>query len=285
RAARLGHAADLYQRGVDPESGAVTLRYFFPAAAAARDAEAIARLADELGVPVSVWPRPHQGQLADAALAALPPGLTPERGPAFHLDEGRVELRCTGEADPQAVAAAEAAFLARTGLRLTIRAPGLVTAQLAGSGAAGRGEGFAPPQGARPAELNFVLNTARAWFGPETGCYKASADQAALVVTLRFHFPAAAARLHAAQLAELAAFIGWTVRLWPQPHQEALMRAAREALPPGVAALGAAAIQSASREVVVKAQGACAAAALEAAAAAFAERTGWRLTVNGATLL
>ncbi len=279
----LGHATDLYQRSVDPETGAVTLRYFFPVVAERRDAAAIAQIAAEIGAPVNVWPRPHQGQLGEAALAVVPPGLTPERGPAFYLDEGRVELRCAGEADPGAVAAAEEAFLAKTGLRLTIRAPGLGSTS-GEAGGAGEGVSFAPPTGARPSELNFALNTARSWFGPETGCYKASADQAALVVTLRFHFPAAAARLYAAQLAELAAFIGWTVRLWPQPHQEALMRAAREALPPSLTVLGTPAIQSAAREVVVRVHGTCTSDELEAAAAAFAERTGWRLTVTGATL-
>ena len=272
----LGQAPDLYQRSVDPDSGAVTLRYFFPAIAAARDAAAIARIAAEAGVEVQVWPQPHQGQVAAAALAALPAGLTAERAPAIYLAEGRVELRCAGDADPRAIAAAEAAFQAQTGLHLRIRAPGLSEPPPAPA----EGESFAPPPGTPPGELNFVLNTARAWFGPESGCYKASADQASLVVTLRFHFPEAARARYAAQLAELAAYIGWTVRLWPQPHQAALMQAAREALPPGLTPLGAPAIQAASREVVVKVQGAAPAEAIAAAARAFAERTGWKLTLR-----
>lgn len=272
----LGHAPDLYQRSVAPDSGTVTLRYFFPAIAAVRDAAAIAQIAAEAGVEVQVWPQPHQGQLAAAALAALPAGLAAERAPAIYAVEGRVELRCSGEADPEAVRAAEAAFQAQTGLRLLIRAPGLSEPRTA----AAEGERFAPPPGARPSELNFALNTARSWFGPERGCYKASADQASLVVTLRFHFPAAARARYAEQLAELAAYIGWTVQLWPQPHQEALMQAAREALPPGLASLGAPAIQAASHEVVVKVQGAAPAEAIAAAAQAFAERTGWTLTLR-----
>lgn len=277
----LGRAPDLYQRSVDPASGAVTLRYFFPAVAAERDAAAIAALAAAIGAPVSVWPQPHQGQLGEAAMAALPPGLTPERGPAFHLDRGLVELRCAGEADPAAVAAAEAQFAAQTGLRLQIRLPGVEPRGGEGAGAPAEGAGFTPPPGAAPSELNFALNTARAWFGPETGCYKASADQGALTVTLRFHFPVAAARLHADQLAELAAYIGWTVRLWPQPHQEALMRAAREAVPAGLTVLGAPALHSATQEVVVKVQGELAPGEGDEAGARFAERTGWRLRLSG----
>lgn len=273
----LGAAPDLYHRGVDPQTGAVTLRYFFPAVAAVRDAAAIEQIAAEAGVPVSVWPQPHQGQLAAAALELLPVGLSAERAPAIYLDEGRVELRCAGAADPAAVAAAEQEFAARTGLRLSIRAPGLAPAE---KGREDGLEGFAPPPDARPSELNFALNTARAWFGPESGCYKASADQAALVVTLRFHFPEVARRRYAEQLAELAAFIGWTVRLYPQPHQEALMRAAREALPASLSPVGSPALQSAAREVAVRVQGQAEPAELEAAAAAFAERTGWRLTIR-----
>ncbi|MBX0330222.1 hypothetical protein K2Z83_21365, partial [Oscillochloris sp. ZM17-4] len=272
----LGDAPDLYQRGVDPESGAVTLRYFFPPVAAARDAEAIARIAEEIGAPVTVWPQPHQGQLAQAALDLLPAGLEAERAPAIFLADARVELRCAGAADPQAIAAAEAAFAAQTGWALSIRAPG---AAPAAAPAAAEEELFAPPRGARRSEVNFALSTARTWFDADTGCYKASADQDAGVVTLRFHFPEVARARHGAQLAELAAFVGWAIKIWPQPHQEALMRAAREALPPGLRASGAPAIQGAAREVSLKAQGSAAAEDLEAAARAFAERTGWALRV------
>lgn len=276
----LGDAPDLYQRGVDPDSGAVTLRYFFPAAAAARDAQAIAAIGAEIGAPVTVWPQPHQGQLAQAALDALPAGLSAERAPAIYLEAGRVELRCAGAAAPAEVAAAEAAFAARTGLRLRILAPGLVAEAAAPAPAGDDLASFAPPPGARRSELNFALNTARAWFGPESGCYKASADQASGVVTLRFHFPAVAGERHAAQLAELAAFVGWTVQLWPQPHQEALAQAARAALPEGLSLVGAPALHGAAREVAVRVQGAASPEARAAAEAAFAARTGWRLTIQ-----
>jgi uncharacterized protein len=204
-------------------------------------------------------------------------GLSAERAPALYLETARVELRCAGSADPQAVTAAEAAFAARTGWQLSIRAPGLERETQAATPAE---DSFAPPPGAHPSELNFALSTARAWFGAESSCYKASADQAALTVTLRFHFPDAARALHAAQLAELAAYIGWTVRLWPQPHQEALMRAAREALPAGLSAVGAPALRAASREVELRVQGEASPEELEEAAAAFAARTGWRLSVR-----
>lgn len=273
----LAHARDLYQRSVDPATGAVTLRYFFPRVAAERDAAPIARIAAALGVPVSVWPQPHQGQLAAAALAALPAGLRAERAPAIFHDEGRVELRCAGAAEPDAITAAAAAFAAQTGLALTIRTPDLPGA----APARPAGELFEPPAATLRAEVNYALDTARAWFGPDTGCYKVSADQAAGLVTLRFTFPDVARTNYRAGLAGLAEHTGWSVRVWPQPHQESLMQAARQALPPGLVALGAPALQSASREVVLKVQGSAAAADLAASADAFAAQTGWRLVLRG----
>jgi hypothetical protein len=275
----LGDAPDLYQRSIDPDSGAVTLRYFFPLVAAARDAEAIALIAAAISAPVTVWPQPHQGQLAAAATESLPAGLSAERAPAIFLDTSRVELRCTGHASRPEIAAAEAAFAARTGWGLSIRAPGAEPAAPAAP-EGGEPDIIAPRRGARRSELNFALTTARAWFGPETGCYKASADQDSSVVTLRFHFPEIARAQHAAQLVELADFIGWSLTIWPQPHQEALMRAAREALPPSLRASGAPAIQSAAREVALRAQGAAAPEQIAAAEAAFATKTGWTLRVT-----
>lgn len=274
---QLATAPDLYQRGVDPESGAVTLRYFFPSVAATRDATIHARLAEELGVPVHVWPHPHQGQLADAALALLPPGLSAERAPALYLDALRVEVRCTGTADPQQIAAAEATFAERTGWQLHIRAPGLISSASTHATTTAEADLFAPPPGTHPSELNFALSTTRSWFDAASGCYKAGAEQATLTITLRFYFPDRAREQHAAQIAELAAYIGWNIRIWPQPHQEALMRAAREALPPELSAIGTPAIQATARTVELRTQGDGTAEAFEHAANMFLERTGWRL--------
>ncbi|NTV64197.1 MAG: hypothetical protein HGA65_11760, partial [Oscillochloris sp.] len=136
---------------------------------------------------------------------------------------------------------------------------------------------FEPTAGTPRSEVNFALSTARSWFGTETSCYKASADQGAGVVTLRFHFPEVARERYREQLAELADFIGWAVRIWPQPHQEALMRAAREVLPPGLQPSGTPAIQSAAHEVVLRVQGEANEAERAAATRDFAERTGWSL--------
>ncbi len=275
----LGNAPDLYQRSIDPDTGAVALRYFFPLVAAARDAEAIRLIAEEIHAPVTVWPQSHQGQLAAAAQEILPTGLIAERAPAIFLDTGRVELRCTGHASRPEVAAAEAAFVAKTGWGLSIRAPGVESAVPVAAPEVEDSDIIAPRRGVRRSELNFALTTARTWFGPETGCYKASADQATCIVTLRFHFPEIAKAQHGTQLAELANFIGWSVTIWPQPHQEALMRVAREALPPSLRPSGAPAIQSVTREVALRAQGSATPEEIAAAEAAFTAKTGWSLRI------
>ncbi|MFN8568828.1 MAG: hypothetical protein U0Z44_15235 [Kouleothrix sp.] len=47
-------------------------------------------------------------------------------------------------------------------------------------------------------------------------------------MTLRFTFPDVARTNYRAGLAGLAEHTGWSVRVWPQPHQESLMQAARQ---------------------------------------------------------
>ncbi len=274
--AYLSHVPDLYQRGVDPESGAVTLRYFFPAVAQVRDAEAIAQLAAAINAPVTVWPHPHQGQIVAVALDLLPAGLQPERTPALYLHESRIEVRCKGHADAHQITAAEATFAERTGWRLTIRTPKSPPPPAVASDSDAC---YAPSPNAKRCELNFALNTARTWFGAEYGCYRASADQKSGVVTLRFNFPEVARQRYTEQLSALAEEIGWTIQIWPQPHQQALIDAAQAVLPPGVEAQGSPALQLATREATVRVKGAMSPEAIETATRQFNAQTGWVLRV------
>ena len=109
-------APDLYHRGVDPKSGAVTLKFHLPAAARERYADALARIAAETGVEVTVDPQPHQGALADPALSVLPPGLQPTRSPAIHHGEQVVRVQCQGEpVEAAAIEAAAQQFHTQTG--------------------------------------------------------------------------------------------------------------------------------------------------------------------------
>ena len=71
-ARHLGTAPDLYHRGVDPNTGTVTLKFHFPAVARERYAEDLAQIRAETGVAVQVDSNPHQGMLAESALSVLP---------------------------------------------------------------------------------------------------------------------------------------------------------------------------------------------------------------------
>jgi hypothetical protein len=268
----LAHADDLYRRGVDAATGAVTLGFYFPDVAGRRYAEQIAAIGQEAGVEVTVAPQPHQGMLAEAALAALPEGLTASRAPSILLDEHVVRVRCDGSAEQVAIAAAQRTFEQQTGWRLELA----LTAQPAAAALAATADGAT-----ERLKMNLATWAAQELFGPETGCYKIGADQQAGILILRFEFPDVARARYAGQIAELAHSTGWQVQIHPQPHQGALEAAARAALPEGLTLVGAPSLASATREVTLRCRGEADPAAIEAARAAFEERTGWSLIVRG----
>jgi uncharacterized protein len=268
----LSQAPDLYRRSVDAETGAVTLGFYFPDIAAQRYAEALSAIAEETGVSVAVAPQPHQGMLAEAALAAIPEGVTPTRSPSILLDERAVRVRCDGTASADALQEARQRFQEQTGwrLELALTAPPEPTAPP-----------VVPGRAAERLKLNLAMWAAQELFGPETGCYKIGADQHAGVLTLRFEFPDVAGERYASQIAELAKGTGWQVQVHPQAHQGALGEAARRALAAaGLTPIGAPSFAVATREVVVRCQGEAAAAEVAAAQDAFAEQTGWRLVIR-----
>src|SRR6185436_20121102 len=104
------------------------------------------------------------------------------------------------------------------------------------------------------------------------------------VLTLRFHFPTVAQTTYAGQLRALAARIGWTVQLWPQVHQQALMAAAGQALPAGLRAMATPSIHAERQAVEGRVQGTIEAEELAAAVSHFAAETGWQLQLVGMTL-
>jgi uncharacterized protein len=269
----LAHAKDLYRRSIDAETGAVTLGFYFPDLAGRRYAAAIAAIAEAAGVSVTIAPQPHQSMLADAALAALPAGLTATRAPSILLDQHAVRIRCDGTATQASIREAQARFTEQTGwqLELALTSPPDQPAE-------------APPEAAGDVterlKMNLATWSAQELFGPATGCYKIGADQQAGILILRFEFPDVARARYAAQIAALARSTGWQVQVYPQPHQGALDAAARAALPPGLTLLGAPSLAAPDRAVTLRCRGAADPAALDAAQAAFAELTGWRLVVR-----
>jgi len=267
----LAHAEDLYRRGVDAETGAITLGFYFPDVAGRRYADALAAIVEEAGVSVTIAPQPHQGMLADAALAALPAGLTATRAPSILFDERAVRIRCDGSADQETIDRAQARFQVQTGwqleLALTIQ-PELTPPAESPAGVTER------------LKMNLATWSAQELFGPATGCYKIGADQQSGILILRFEFPDVARTRYADQIAELARGTGWQVQVHPQPHQGALDAAARAALPQGLTLIGAPSLAAPTREVTMRCRGQADPAAVEAARAAFMELTGWSLVIR-----
>jgi hypothetical protein len=287
----LNQAPDLYRRSVDAETGAVTLGFYFPDIATQHYAETIALIAEEAGVSVAVSPQPHQGMLAEAALAALPDGLTASRAPSILLDQRIVRVRCEGQVSQAAIRASQERFLARTGwhIDLTLLAPLAISVADSATPRADPTDATAstpnliegrPGEEVEPLRYDLALWVAREQFGRETGCYRISADQQAAILTLRFEFPNVASMRYAARIAELAAGTGWRVQIHPQAHQGALGDAARHALPDGLSLVGALSFTSATREVLVRCRGTADADAIAAAQERFAELTGWRLVLR-----
>jgi Cft2 family RNA processing exonuclease len=273
----LAHAEDLYRRGVDAETGAVTLGFYFPDLAGKRYADALAAIAQEAGVSVTIAPQPHQGVLADTALAVLPEGLASTRAPSILLDQRAVRIRCDGTTSQEAIRQAQARFEEQTGwqleLALTIQPDQSDQPELAL-------QAESPAGVTERLKMNLATWSAQEVFGPETGCYKIGADQQAGVLILRFEFPDVARTRYAGQIAELARATGWQVQVHPQPHQGALDAAARAALPEGLTLIGAPSLAAPTREVTLRCRGEADPAAVAAAQAAFAELTGWSLVIR-----
>ena len=267
----LGSAPELYRRSIDATSGAITLAFFFPDVARNRYADAIAAIGEAAGVPVTLASEPHQGALADAALAALPNGLSAARAPSIKFALKTVQVRCEGQAEPSAIKGAEQAFESQTGWRLEIisAAPVSQAVEIA----------VVRADDAAPVPQNSALDTARELFPSYLGCYKISVDAPSTTLTLRFHFPDTAALLYDQRIQQLARATGWAVKLHPQVHQDELIRAVAQALPDGAALHGRPSLDQERRAVLARYTGAMSPEQMVEAQAAFTERTGWSLAL------
>jgi hypothetical protein len=116
----IGRPDDLYRRSINPESGEVTLAFYFPPVARDRYADAVAKAAAEAGVPINISPQAHQGALGDVAREVLPDNLIIARV-AIHADIETVRVRASGTADEAAIMAAQEQFNERTGWTLEVQ--------------------------------------------------------------------------------------------------------------------------------------------------------------------
>ncbi len=258
---------DLYKRGTDPVTGAITLYFTFPDVAEQRYGDRIEALKRETGVPVTVYPHAHQQQLMARARAALPQTLRPLGTPSLFLDEHWVRVRCQGEADEEKLESAKQAFHEETGWYLDLV----------------REKGAAPPPapiaGGR-LEQNAAITLIRNAFPPDAGLYKVGVEHHTHTLTLRFYFPQIAEQRYATLCAEMEQQTGWHIAIAPSAHAGELERAARLLLRAGVRLAGSPALYQHEHRLAIRYQGMLTEEELQQAQTAFQEQTGWTLELR-----
>lgn len=286
----LGTPPDLYRRGVDPDTGVVTLGFYFPDIAGGRYAEAIAAAEEEVGVPITIAPQAHQGELAKAALHHLPPGLQARKSPSLYLDRSVVSLDCQGQASAQEIASAQSYFFEETGWHLeivgaTIASPASQdrealqqSAEVTVSEADRRGDSSRSPSAVLPKmNQHDVIQYARQLLGDLPDFSKAGVELATSTVLLRFHFPLAAQERYADLFAQLEEETGWQARLHPMTNQNALVEAVSRHIPPELRLFDTPSLRLDQQVVAAQYLGDADAEAIDEAQQYFLEETGWRL--------
>jgi hypothetical protein len=129
-------------------------------------------------------------------------------------------------------------------------------------------------------DLNTAMALARAEMRDDTGCYKISADQARGTLMVRFHFPDVARERYAERLEMLAEKTGWSVTIYPEPHQGEMEAQVRRVIPAGLDVIGAPSLYRQDHQVVVRCRGQADEQAMHAAEATFCEATGWYLVIR-----
>jgi len=281
----LGEPDDLYRRSIDPDSGAVTLSFYFPAVARERYAEAIAAAAEETGVPISIAPQAHQGELARLALQCVPDGLSVAGSVSLYPDRSLAALRCSGPASTEEIAAVQARFYEETGWSLEFDVNGNVYAPAEQHPPAQAedtsGTTFIPQtvhaQRSAPLNQHDALVIAQRLLAPLSNYAKVGADSAAYRLLPRFHFPIVAQQHYAAVFAQLESETGWQVELQQTTNQQALSELARRLLPPGLSSVGAPSLLLDQNIASVRVIGQADEEAIQQAQAQFLAETGWQL--------
>ncbi len=261
----LGAASGLYRRGIDPESGRVTLYFHFPDRAREVHADAIAALRGETGVEVALNPYPHQVELERLARELMPAGLALMKDASFLPELRAVRIKVAGEVADEALEASQAEFRRRTGWELLVEYrvdPGAtVTLDAAEDGVL---------------DQQRALQVAREVLAGK-GLYRVGANSSARHLQVRFRFPAVALAEAAQEIREVERRTGWKVGVDPHPHQQALELLAVECLPPGTRKLGSPSLRPAQREMVLRVAGLEGQADTER----FERESGWRLVLEG----
>lgn len=261
----LGGASGLYRRGIDPETGKVTLYFHFPDRACEVHADAIAAVRSGTGVEVVLNPHPHQVEMERLARQLMPAEMVVLKDPSFLPELRAVRLKVAGEADDTDVEASRTEFRQTTGWELLVER---------------RDEaGASSPV---PVPEDGVLDQQRAMqvareVLTSKGLYRVGANSSARRLLLRFRFPAVALAEAGPEIGEVERRTGWKVVVDPHPHQQALELLAVQCLPPGTRKLGSPSLRPAQREMVLRVAGLEGRADTER----FERESGWRLLLEG----
>jgi Cft2 family RNA processing exonuclease len=137
-----------------------------------------------------------------------------------------------------------------------------------------------PEEGVVFATPQEVLSRVENLLPAETGLYHKGYDIASHTLRLSFEFPDVARQRFLEQCEAAVAGTGWTYAINDKPHQGRLAEVALDCLPADAPMLRAPAIHVETKEVSVKLDALLDETAVDAAMAAFHERTGWRLRLQ-----
>lgn len=268
----LGDAQDLYRRGVDPDTGEITLAFHFPAVAREHYSAQIDALSEETGVQVNIASQPHQGELIGTARQYLPAGLTERAFPSIYHESELIQFKCQGKASSEEIEEAQRRFHEQTNWQLEL------DIQSAGKEAAGPAEGRNRSEAVL--DQHGAIHAAQSLLRGLSGYVKVGAAPGYRTLYARFHFPEKAQERYQELFAEIEARTGWQVQVQEGVHQEALAEMARRVLPQGLTPLGTPSIYHDRSAVLLQCKGAAPQEKVQEAQESFAEETGWQLTIT-----
>lgn len=225
--------AGLFKCSVFMQAGHFELAFHFPDVIKARYAKLIRKLETETTWKIRLRPTPHQGRLAEAAVSALPDGVTALKAPALRMDNREVAVELAeaegidGNWDTLARAAA-ARFLEETGYKLTMVRRDLDAAPRTGQ----------TPEGAW--EINRSYEEIRREFRDrEHGPYKVGmkSDASGSYIEAAFISPPVGER-YLEVLDVISETIGWPIRIRESSNQEQIAREAQLVTPEACGFLG-----------------------------------------------
>ncbi|HMO58544.1 MAG TPA: phosphorylated adapter RNA export RNA-binding domain-containing protein [Roseiflexaceae bacterium] len=109
-----------YAIGAHDATRRLLVRFHFPDVARRHHAAALAAVAAATGWAVEVHPEPHQGQLAAAALALMPPDARVIGVPSIRFKTHQVVVRYAGTIDPAVTAVIHDTYQQQTGWELVL---------------------------------------------------------------------------------------------------------------------------------------------------------------------